>query len=136
MHSSNVHFSSRKTDFSFSSDCSALSHWLHPTLGISRSPLSLTDFYQSLSPHAIMVGHMFGSNPGRTTLLGLTIPHSQQWSILYLWIRGQPLKKVSASASPWSSLEPSDRSQALFSEYHSTGIHLLRGISRTVPHVQ
>lgn len=135
MRSSNVHFSSRKTDFFFLSDHSALSPRLHPTLGVSRSPLPLTDSSQSFSPHAIMVGPMVGSEPWRTALRGLAVPQVPQWSILYLWAHGRPPKTVSASASPWSSPGPPEWSQALFSEYHSTGTHLFHGMSKTAPHV-
>lgn len=71
---------------------------------------------------------MVGSEPWRTTLRGLAVPQPPQWSILYLWIHGRPRKTVSALASLWSSPGPPEWSQALFSEYHSTGTHLLHGI--------
>lgn len=64
MRSSNVHFSSRKTDFFFSSDHSALSPRLHPTLGVSRSPLPLRDFSQSFHPMLSWWDPWLDQNPG------------------------------------------------------------------------
>lgn len=126
MPSSNVHCSSREVTFSSSLNAQPQVPQRHPTLGISRCPLSLTRLSSKLfTPcyHGGTHGWM---------LLGLTVPHSQQWSVLSPWIHGQPLKKVPASASPRSSPGPPDQNPALLSEYHSTSIPLLHGISRTV----
>lgn len=120
-----------QTDCFSLSGCSPLSPQLHLTLGVSQSPFSLANICQSFSPCTIMVGPMV---PAKVTG-GQWCLASQQWSIFYPWVHGQPIK-VSSSTSSWSSPERPDWSWALVPEHHSAGIHLLHGISKTVLHVR